>query len=442
MSKIVLELMFSNQYLMINATSNEILVAALRMNINNQIETIGEESVNAGIFRYFMTQTFTTPILMITDRLFNEEYDEPRNNSLVYAKDSQLEFDQFESVDFNPLQEAHRYLDEIHHQITKSQTIFITTISTWSSQQKSKLQKQIHQQYEAAVTILPVRHQAHDILQQYTHQFMRIECQLQAAQHLAKFNGKKPLIRLTTDSDSRLPTTVYTIQDIEWGSMNKNLFVKRLTRPIPTRPDTSYLEAHYHRKITNLNIPHIIKLIYLYENRLPDGSYELWMIFERRPPGIKRNLNHFLDKHHQQERFISLKKIFELILPIINALAGLHENELVHRNVKSSNILLDEQDQTSLADLGDWDLSKNNESIDIQLRHQISGTSNGTNDDITAFGQLGLILCTIIDHEEISSTIFEEYKQLMDSCLKTTLKTAEIRHTLKYLYDKLTLSIR
>jgi serine/threonine protein kinase len=189
--------------------------------------------------------------------------------------------------------------------------------------------------------------------------------------------------------------------------------------------------------MTNINIPNIIKLTYLYENRLVDGSYELWMIFETRPPGINRTLNHFIDEHTQQKTYISLKKICQIMVPIIDALVALHENELVHRNVKPTNILFDEEDQIFLADLGDWYLPDDNSSDDVESRHHISIDSNGTNQDLKGFGQLGFILYTIVDHGQVSSTIFEEFKQFLETCIKATLKADEIRNRLRYLYEKL-----
>jgi len=435
--KTTLEFMFSNQNLTINATSNEILLAALRIDTSDRIEIVNEESKNAGILRSFIMQTITAPALMVTDYLFTEENDEIGHHLLLDVNSPQPENDLPVFKPFDPLHEAHQYLIKIQNQMINAEMIFTNIVATWCTRQKTKLEKQINQQYQLAMTVLPVRHQAHEILKQYAHQFVRIECQLQAAKDFAKFNGKKPFIRPADESNSSSPTTVYRIDEIEWDSITKNLFVKRLTHPIPNRPYVSYIEAHYHRKITQINIPNIIRLTYLYENQLSDDSYELWMIFETQIPGIKRTLNHFLDEHYQQKINISLKKVFQILIPIINALAGLHENELIHRNIQPSNILLDEDDQTYLADLGDWDLSNNKSLIDIELRHNISITSDDTNDDIKAFGKLAFKLLTIIDHEQISSSIFQELKQLIETCITATIKTAEIRHILKYLYEKL-----
>ena len=127
--------------------------------------------------------------------------------------------------------------------------------------------------------------------------------------------------------------------------------------------------------MTTLNIPNTIKLTYLYENQLANGSYELWMIFEAPVLSIKRTLQDLLDEHQQEKTSISLKTICVILLPIIEALTGLHENELLHQNVKSTNIILDHDDRSVLADLGDWCLSINDKSNEAESRHYLSRSS-------------------------------------------------------------------
>lgn len=434
MSKNILDLILSNQNLMNNVTSNEILISALRSDTNDYYQIINDESKNAGILRYFMMQTITVPVLMVTDHLFNPENDDS-GEYLLSNLDSQIENNS--SINIDTLQETQQYLNDLENQIINSETMFDTTVLTWCTRLKTNIQKQISQQHQAALSVLPIRHQVHQILEKYAQQFIRIECQLQATQHLAKFNGEKPLICVNTEPDPPLLPTVYTINDIIWGSIKNNLFVKRLTTPLPNRPYISYIEAHYHRKITNLNIPNIIKLTYLYENRLSNGSYELWMIFESRSPGIKYTLQNYLDENYQQKIFVSLKKIFQIILPIIDCLVGLHENKLIHRNVKPTNILIDDQEQIYLADLGDWSLSDDEQLDHIELRHQISSNLNSSYDDIKAFGQLCFILCTTVDRKQRSLNVFKDFQQLIESSIRGSLKTIEIRHQLKYLYEKL-----
>ena len=438
LSTIVSKLILANQSLTITATSNEILVAALRVDIDDRREMIDEEDkglANTGVLKCFMKDTFTIPALMITDLLFDEDSHVVTHSLLSSTKPLHSMVSQYNLSTFNPLQEAQNYLKEIREHIINSERMFRTTISRWCSRQKDKLKQQIAQQYKAAIAVLPVRHRVHDLLQQYVHQFIRIESQLQAAQDLAKFNGKKPSIRLTNKGDSS--ETVYSFDEIEWGSIKKNLFVKRLNHPILKSPFASYLEAHYHRKMTTLNIPNIIKLTYLYENRLANGSYELWMIFEPPVLGIKRNLQDFIDEHHQEKTSISLKTICGIMLPIIEALTGLHENGLLHQNIKRTNIILDKDDRSFLADLGDWDLSTDDKSNDAESRHYISENSHGTSNDIKDFGQVGLFLCTIIDEKELECSTFREYKRIMDTCITDTPKVLAIRHDLKYLFDTL-----
>ena len=281
--KIVSELTLSNQNLMINATSNEILVAAIRTDTSSKIAVPNDKSANAGALSFFMMQNITAPVLMVTGQLSNEDQEEnpnePLNQLFSNVKSHQTENDWNHLVRFDPLHAAQQYITEIHNQIATSETMFASIISTWCSKQRSKLQKRIDQQYEIAISVLPMRHRAHDVLQQYAYQFARIECQLQAAQDLAKFNGIKPILLYDQESITQSSNTVYTIHEVEWGSVKRNLFVKRLTQSISNRPNAAYLEAHYHRKINNLNIPHMLKLVYLYENQLFDHSYELWMIF-------------------------------------------------------------------------------------------------------------------------------------------------------------------
>lgn len=443
-SKTALDLIESNQNLMINAIANEILISTIRNDTNDPTENNNnnnEEIKNGEVLKYFMMQTITAPALMVTDQLFNDDMNNIRNNLLPSIDDqhSNNNNNSYQLRTFDSTQIANQYLNEIENQINTSEKMFDTTVSTWCTQKKNKLLKQINQQCDLAISLLKVTHQAHEVLQKFIKPFVHIECQLQAAQNLAKFNGKEPII-LTNNQTylSSSTTTIYRIDEIEWGSIKKNLFVKRLTCPIVDQPDISYLEAHYHRKMNHINIPNIVKLSYLYENRLSENSYEVWMIFENESLNINRNLHNFVKEYSLKEKLISFKKICQILFPIINALASLHENELVHRNVKSTNILLDENDQSFLADLGDWYLSNNDQLNNIQYHHhQLSDKSHEINDDIIGFGKLGFTLLTILDREQMNCQLFVEFKQLMGSCLEPKDKTAKIRHHFEHFIEKL-----
>ena len=209
LSRIVSDLMLANESLTINATSNEILVAALRVDTDDRMGRMDEENkelANTSIFKCFMKQTFTTPALMITDLLFDEDNHVASHNLLPSAKFRHSIVPECDLSTGTPLQDAQKYFKEIREHIINSEKMFHTTISKWCSRQNDKLKQHIAQQHKAAVVVLPVRDRVHDLLQQYVHQFIRIEFQLQAARDLAKFNGEKPSLRLTNKLHS--PETV------------------------------------------------------------------------------------------------------------------------------------------------------------------------------------------------------------------------------------------
>ena len=426
---IVSNLIKSNENLTINVISNEILIAALREDVNEQSDQFDRNEGNRSILKCFMRETFTTPALMITDLLFNEENNEKRIHLLSST--------QSPSLPSIPYHDAKQYLNEIHHHIKTSETMYSTTISKWCSRLKDKLKQRIDQQYNAAVHLIPFRDRIHSVLQLYVHQFVQIECQLQAAQDLAKFNGKKPIIRTSKRRKSDSVNTVYRLEEIEWDSINEHLFVKRLVHPITNQPYTSYLEAHYHHKITHLNLPNLIPLTYLYENYLSNNSYELWMIFETSLLTNRRTLNDLIDEYQSKKMTITLKKNFQILLPIIDALTSLHENELVHQNITLNNILFDEDNQSYLADFGDWILTEQDPGKDPKLRHFMCANCEGAQKDMKDFGRVCFFLCAIIDPEDLSSTYFPEYKHILEVCVTQLPKAAKVRQDFRYLYDKL-----
>ena len=73
--------------------------------------------------------------------------------------------------------------------------------------------------------------------------FTKIECQLIAAQDLAKFNGVKPTIE---DKLTRAGN-VFNLHDAEWGT-KENETIKRLnySSVMADNVHLSYLEGHYH----------------------------------------------------------------------------------------------------------------------------------------------------------------------------------------------------
>ncbi|CAF4119822.1 unnamed protein product [Rotaria sp. Silwood2] len=147
---------------------------------------------------------------------------------------------------------------------------------------------------------------------------------------------------LTIQRDTVLGTGgFFTIYLAIWGS-EQNLVVKELKDPIADQ-DIACLEAHFHRTVTRLQIPHMVPLEYLYETVKDPRQFVI--VLRRYPKSLHSHL-----MTHMQE--ISIDKALQISLDISRAIALMHSYELVHRDVKAQNILLDANDQVYLADFG------------------------------------------------------------------------------------------
>ncbi|CAF2838614.1 unnamed protein product [Rotaria sp. Silwood2] len=383
----IIKMFLSNRNLMVNASSNELLVAALRTEDSEVLATVIKESLTKATFQYYMLNSITTPTMLVAEILFSDD-DTESSNETVKGLLKQLQHTRYQSqqrtsnsfdIIDNKL-EAQQCLDGIASQMRDEKTALGLIIGLWSDAQKEKLVKKINELYKGAEKLLPLRNKAHGLIKKYASSFARIYCHLQAAQDLAKFDGMEPRIE-TDDSQS----TTYSIHKAKWE--NKQLLVKRLRQPEVNEPNTAYFEGSYHLKVKSLNIPYIVDISYLYVKELPDKTRDLWMLF----PLIERNLVDFMQQAHKK---MALDTVLEMMTRISTALECLHKNELVHRNVTASNIVFDDNNRIHLIDLGDWYTDK---SHDLTIRHDPLGTPNGTNDDIRDLGHLGLELLPLIE---------------------------------------------
>lgn len=422
----ILKMLLSNRDLMVNASSNELLVAALRTEEREMFETIIDESAVQATVAYYMLNNITTSTMLVAQILFSDDDSESDNESIMGLL-KQLQKARSISREKNSrkrreitdhMYEAQQCLSEIESEMADEKSVLEIIIGLWSDQHKKKLTEKINELYRGAEKILPLRNKAHELIQQYASSFARIRCHLHAAQDFAKFDGIEPVIE-NDDSQS----TVYSTHRARWGK-KEDLLVKRLRRPIVGKSDVIYFEGQYHLKVRSLNIPYIADICYLYEKILPDGSRELWMFF----PTIKKSLKDFIEEPDQK---LSLDTAFEMMIRIATALACLHQNELVHRNVTASNIIFDDNNRVHLADFGDWD---DDEKCGITNRHDPFATQNGTNDDIRAFGQLGLDLVPLIERsviEKVQQTRLDSFKNIMLQCTSATANEPMSARTVK-----------
>jgi serine/threonine protein kinase len=153
------------------------------------------------------------------------------------------------------------------------------------------------------------------------------------------------------------------------------------------------LEAHYHRTVTLLCSDHIVPLLYMYENNINDSQRELWLIMQK----YSMSLQQYLMKHIHE---ISFALVVSFALTIAIALAELHRLEIVHRDLKASNIMLDNNQQCYIIDFGTAKLGLSNrtmlgtaplppEMVAAYLQqHTGFVTYDGTAADVFSFGLL------------------------------------------------------
>ncbi|CAF3048135.1 unnamed protein product, partial [Rotaria sp. Silwood2] len=180
----------------------------------------------------------------------------------------------------------------------------------------------------------------------------------------------------------------------------------------------AYLDAHYHRVISSLKIRNVVPLMYLYEHELENGEHVLWIIL----PRYSRSLRDYLYKNIQT---ITLDSVLNFAINIAETLVALHQNEIVHRDIKASNILLDENYVCYLTDFGTAREGTFNDTIVgtmplppemISALNNESGmvfTYNGAAADIYSFGLLLYEMHPKPYYQRIHPQRFEEVQHLL-----------------------------
>ncbi|CAF2964138.1 unnamed protein product [Rotaria sp. Silwood2] len=407
------------------AAFNEILIGALgRQDISDFAASLLDNHPIQKTIRastLYMMNTISTPFLKCAQHLLNLDFSH-ETISMTLSKNIK-EFHENQNCDtkreLNDI--VRKYLLNVQKVIKNQQNTMWQAVRLWGDQQDAILRSLIDIHYEKACPLIDSHQETLNRLQQYVWRFIVTECGLCAAQDMAKFNGSIPEIR---NGDSK--STMFSIFTADWGD-EKNLVVKKLSRSLPDQPIAAYYEAHYHRKVANLCHPNMVNIRYLYEYRLDNQTSELWMIF----PPLMLTLEQFLQQFLAS---LSITTVLKWMNDIVDALMALHQNELVHRNVVMSNIVLTEDKRALLIDLGDW-----YEDCDLSVRHDPSSTFNGTNDDIKGFGTLGQILSSFIEQDENVLAIINEFNELMLTCSQAThekpVTTEFVQQKIQFMLD-------
>jgi serine/threonine protein kinase len=251
---------------------------------------------------------------------------------------------------------ATEYLRRLRSKIAAEKDLYSQNLQLWIENEKERFDNNIQSNYHLALSNLTTRNIAYELTNKYIKLFAEVECKLLAVKDLAKFNGQHPVINETAELGHG---THFTVYPAEW-SIKKNLAVKRLKQTSPEYAYLQYLEAHTHRKITQLcltipskvreespqiRMPHIVPLLYLYESVGKNSKLNLCMFL----PRYSQSLDKFL-----QENIAKIKpdRVLQIGLDMADVLVLLHANDIVHRDFKAGNILMDENQQCYLADFG------------------------------------------------------------------------------------------
>ena len=139
---------------------------------------------------------------------------------------------------------------------------------------------------------------------------------------------------------------------IDKNTSNK-VAIKRFRRHVPDIKKSFNNELEISKMIMDKECPYIIKILDFYKDR--DFYY---MVMEYAPYG---DLESFIEKSFKKRRSgaISEKIIDRIILQVNEALDTLHKNKIVHRDIKSSNILIFDKNTIKITDFGVSKILKN-----------------------------------------------------------------------------------
>lgn len=329
---------------------------------------------------------------------------------------------------FNPEKRrdlAQSYLDNMKRSILEQEMLFKRNLKEWINNRQEIFFDNIRSNYHLAIKHLSARQSAHEKTKSFTGEFARIQCHLLAIKYLRKFREDLPIVN-TSVSLGR--GTFFIHHPAQWGD-ETNLVVKKLRQPSYDQPYLQYLDAHYHRKITKFAVPNVAPLLYLYVN--PRNENDLWLFL----PRYSQSLEEYLQKNI---RIIQPDQIIRFALDIAGVMVNLHSYEMIHRNLRSRNILLDKHLQPFLTDFRTCKQTTLNEPMtDISSFFSSSNEDqyNGTGVDVYSFGILlyemlpklqyhrPVSTANNLDAKELLRNIpsFDkkniEYESLIESCL-------------------------
>ena len=319
---------------------------------------------------------------------------------------------------------ASHCLTKIEDKLKQQKSQFRLNLTAWIGEQRNAFQQNIKSTYKYIKEHLSDQQKIYTVISQFSGLFARIEYQLLAAVELAKRGGVVPTIEERIDQGG-----FYSIHAARWGTDN-NLIVKKLLDSSEENEQIAALEAHYHRVVTRLCPDYVVPLLHLYENNVNDSRQELWFIM----PRYRRSLQKYLREHINT---ISFEKVINFALTIAKVLAEFHRLEIAHRDLKTSNIMLDDHEQCYIIDFGTVKVGLLNRTFlgtfplppEIIAAHSKECTEFVTYDgaaaDIYSFGLILYEMLPKSSYERLDSDSLSHLDQLLSSYSASDCATRE-----------------
>ena len=128
-------------------------------------------------------------------------------------------------------------------------------------------------------------------------------------------------------------SALYIVKDRQ---LNCEMILKQIDKKKLKEYDKYFEES---KKISLLNHPNIIKINY--------ATYDDEYIYITMPYYRNGSLNHILDS-----RSLTVREIIKYAIDFLSAIYYIHENNMIHCDIKPNNILIDDNNQAILSDFG------------------------------------------------------------------------------------------